>query len=88
MEVGTKELSKWNKTEAENFFRYAFELYSLFFAINLGIASASEKSETKKEGEKSETKKESESLKTEEKTGIFGRFSKIVKDAVDCCKEW
>ena len=35
MEVGTKELSKGNKEEANSFFKQAFNLYSLFFAINL-----------------------------------------------------
>ncbi len=34
MEVGTKELAKGKRNEAESFFKYAFGLYSLFFAIN------------------------------------------------------
>lgn len=34
IEVGTKELSK-DKKEANKYFKSAFELYSLFFAINL-----------------------------------------------------
>ena len=34
IEVGTKELSKNNINEANSFFNSAFELYSLFFAIN------------------------------------------------------
>src|SRR3989344_6815343 len=37
MEVGTKELSKNNKKDSIIFFNSAFELYSLFFAINTGI---------------------------------------------------
>lgn len=36
-EVGTKELSKNNKKDSIMFFNSAFELYSLFFAINTGI---------------------------------------------------
>jgi len=36
-EVGTKELSKNNKKDSIIFFNSAFELYSLFFAINTGI---------------------------------------------------
>lgn len=35
MEVGTKELQKNNKKEAHEFFQHAFDLYSMFFAINL-----------------------------------------------------
>jgi len=36
-EVGTKELYKGEKKEASSFFESAFELYSLFFAINLKL---------------------------------------------------
>src|SRR3989338_9924775 len=36
MEVGTKELDN-NEEEANFYFKSAFELYSLFFAINLNI---------------------------------------------------
>ena len=35
IEVGTKEFSKGDKEEANKFFTQAFNLYSLFFAINL-----------------------------------------------------
>lgn len=36
IEVGTKNLSAGDKSEANNYFNIAFQLYSLFFAINLG----------------------------------------------------
>jgi len=42
IEVGTKELSKGNKDEANQFFKPAFDLYSLFFAINLKITDKEE----------------------------------------------
>jgi len=35
IEVGTKELAKKNDKEANIFFRNAYDLYSLFFAINM-----------------------------------------------------
>jgi len=73
IEVGTKELSKKNQEEANNFFASAFELYSLFFAINLKMV---------------ETEKlvHSEEFKKEEKA--MSKFSAIIKKIVDCCKEW
>ena len=37
IEVGTKELAKNNKKEANMFFTSAFDLYSLFFAINMKV---------------------------------------------------
>ena len=73
MEVGTKELSKGNKEEANNFFKQSFNLYSMFFAINLKMI---------------ETEKlvHSEEFKKEEKA--VSKFSAIIKKIVDCCKEW
>ncbi|AJF62776.1 MAG: hypothetical protein QT11_C0001G0635 [archaeon GW2011_AR20] len=41
IEVGTKELQD-NEKEAEMYFKSAFELYSLFFAINLNIIEVKE----------------------------------------------
>lgn len=37
MEVGTKQLSMNNKKEAQEFFEKAFELYSLFWGLNLKV---------------------------------------------------
>lgn len=73
IEVGTKELSKGNKEEANRFFKQSFSLYSLFFAINLKMI---------------ETEKlvHSEEFKKEEK--LMSKFSAIIKKIVDCCKEW
>ena len=73
MEVGQKELSKGNKEEANNFFKQAFNLYSLFLTINLKMI-------------KTEKLHYSEELEKEGK--IMGRFSAIMKKIVDCCKEW
>ena len=73
IETGTKELAKKNEKEAHEFFTNAFSLYSLFFAINLKIV-------------------ETNGLKTDfvqkdNKSGLFDKFSGIVKKIVDCCKE-
>ncbi|MBI5391894.1 hypothetical protein HZB00_02735 [Candidatus Woesearchaeota archaeon] len=72
MEVGTKELAKKKNTEAQLFFHSAFQLYSLFFAINTGMIKS----------------KELPALsETPNKEGMLRRFSTLVKKAVDCCKE-
>lgn len=42
VEVGTKEQSQNNKKDAEFMFTSAFHLYSLFFAINLGLVEVEE----------------------------------------------
>lgn len=77
IEVGTKELGKKNNKGAHQFFTAAFELYSLFFAINMKMI------ETKKLEETVIVPEE----KTNEKKGMLGKFSEIVKKIVDCCKE-
>jgi len=73
VEVGTKELSKGNKKEANIFFKSAFDLYSLFFAINLKIV---------------DSKKLEVAAEAGSSRGVMHKFSKIVKSIVDCCKEW
>ena len=73
IEVGTKELSKKGTKEANPFFKSAFDLYSLFFAINLGMI---------------DSKKLEQNQKLEEEKGIMSKFSKAIKSLVDCCKEW
>lgn len=72
IEVGTKELSKNNVKEANMFFSSAFNLYSLFFAINFGMV---------------ETVELKNNLSEQKNSGILDKFSMIIKKIVDCCKE-
>jgi hypothetical protein len=78
MEVGTKALGQDKKAEAEDFFKKAFDLYSLFWAINMGMISADG---VKKLDDNMLNKKD------EKKTGLMGKFSDIVKKVIDCCIE-
>ena len=71
-EVGCKELSRNGEKAAEPFFRSGFDLWSLFFAINLKLIGTKELT---KETEKTETAK-------------MSKFSALMKKIVDCCKEW
>lgn len=73
IEVGTKELSKDNIKEANMFFKSAFNLYSLFFAINMKMIGIKNLETTFDEHEN--------------KQGIMHKFSIIIKKIVDCCKE-
>jgi len=72
-EVGTKELARGNKEEANLYFQKSFNLYSMFFAINLKMV-------------KHEDLEKNEAFRKEEKK--TGRFSEIMKKIIDCCKEW
>lgn len=71
-EVGCKELSKKGVKEAESFFKAGFDLWSLFFAINLKIIGVEKLN-------KSSVIKEDKEM---------SKISALMKKIVDCCKEW
>lgn len=79
IEVGTKELSKGNKAEASLFFKSAFQLYSLFFGINLKMVGVQEL--------KNEIKIEDNPQIGNKENSIMEKFSMVVKKIVDCCRE-
>ncbi len=72
MEVGTKELTAQNRAAAGRYFRYAFDLFSLCMALNMG---AVEPGELKQE------------LAASEENTLLSKFSQLVKKLVDCCIE-
>jgi hypothetical protein len=89
MEVGTKQLNKGNKKEAKELFEYAYNLYTMFWGLNLGLI---ETKDIDKKKILEESKKEhylSEELKPEddEKKGFFSKLKKAFEKAIDCCKE-
>ncbi len=73
IEVGTKELGEGRTEDANLLFKSAFDLYSLFFAINLKNINVKE------------IVVDVEDDKTSSK--FMGRISAVVKKIVDCCKE-
>ncbi|MFA5052667.1 MAG: hypothetical protein WC565_01230 [Parcubacteria group bacterium] len=79
MEVGTKQLGQGNKKEAEDMFKKAYELYSLFWGINLKIV--------KLDGVKKIADDELNVKDAGKGNKGFGRLGEIVKRLVDCCRE-
>ncbi|MBI2653709.1 hypothetical protein HYX02_02750 [Candidatus Woesearchaeota archaeon] len=73
IEVGTKELAKNNEKEANIYFKSAFELYSLFFAINMKMIETKEL--------------ENNIQEPNNNSSLMHKFSLIVKKIIDCCKE-
>ncbi|MEM5799579.1 MAG: hypothetical protein QXZ43_02855 [Candidatus Aenigmatarchaeota archaeon] len=89
IEVGTKQLSKGNKKEAKELFEYSYQLYTMFWGLNLGLI---ETKDIDKKKILEESKKEhylSEELKPEdkEKKGFFVKLKKVFEKTIDCCKE-
>ena len=72
MEVGTKYLEK-DKNKAYLMFKNSFELYSLFWALNMDLVKKEAASESFKEDIK--------------KDGFKSGFSAAIKKLIDCCKE-
>lgn len=78
MEVGTKQLGLGNKEEAYDFFQKAYDMYSLFWGLNMKLIDVGE---VKKMDDDALNKKD---LK---KGGFFGALGKIVQKVIDCCIE-
>lgn len=79
MEVGTKALNKGEKEKAYDLFKKAYDLYNLFWGINLGLVKKGEiKTVDYQEKEKP--------IKHEEK-GLLGKVSNVIEKILDCCRE-
>jgi hypothetical protein len=78
MEVGTKALTKGNKKDAEDMFKKAYELYSLFWGINLKLVDL---------GEVKKIDDNQIDIKDTDKGGIMGKLGKVVQYVINCCKE-
>lgn len=97
MEVGTKQQSMGNTKEAYSLFNQAYDLYCLFWGLNMNIIDAKEinwKPDSLEEVKKSATQliqKESPVTTAheikEEPTSLMGKLKTVVRKAVDCCIE-
>lgn len=85
MEVGTKSLTKGDKKDAESLFKKSYQLYSLFWGLNLGLV----KTENIKLNSSDRIGFLSESSKPQVKksANIFDQLGQIVQKVIDCCKE-
>ena len=78
MEVGTKAQGKGNKDEAQDMFKKSYDLYSLFWGLNMKLIDLGE---VKKIDESQIDKK------VKDKGGIMGKLGKMVQYVINCCKE-
>lgn len=85
MEVGTKALTKGEKKEAGDLFQKSYQLYSLFWGLNLGAVGVKDikQADSKSIDFVSEDKKP----KNKGSIGIFEKLGQLVQKAIDCCKE-
>lgn len=78
IEVGTKYHNRGQKKQSEEMFTKAYDLYSLFWGLNL---KAIKISDVKKLDENQLNKKDLQ------KNGVFSKLGELVKKAIDCCIE-
>ncbi|MCX6782323.1 MAG: hypothetical protein NTW66_04390 [Candidatus Magasanikbacteria bacterium] len=78
MEVGTKQHKMGNKEEAEDLFKKSFDLYSLFWGINMKLIKTDD---VKKIDDGAMNRHDTE------KKGFLGKLGALVKKAIDCCIE-
>ncbi|MDO8504144.1 MAG: hypothetical protein Q7S60_05720 [bacterium] len=82
IEVGTKELKKGEKEKAWDLFSKAYQLYSLFWGINLKVVKLEDVE--RKDGEVNFI---DESGNKKGNVSLFAKLGTIVQKAIDCCKE-
>lgn len=78
IEVGTKYQAESRKQEAEELFSKAYDLYSLFWGINLKLINI---------GDIQKIDDDQLNVHDAEKTGLLGKLGELVKKIIDCCKE-
>lgn len=78
IEVGTKYLSQGKKGEAEDLFSKAYDLYSLFWGINLKLIDI---------GDVKKIDNNQLNVHSNKKTSFLGKLGEIVKKIIDCCIE-
>ena len=84
LEVGTKMLGKGDEKGASEMFGKSYQLYSLFWGLNLGLVKASDVKQ--KDLKNIDLLSDSETPKAES-VSIFAKLGEVVKKVVDCCKE-
>jgi len=97
MEYGTKLQSMGKKADSVEIFEKSYEMYSLFWGLNLNLIDpgtvkeyASTSKELKGEMEKEDgylNQKETKKVETASKGGFLSKLGDMVKKAIDCCIE-
>jgi len=78
IEVGTKYYQEEKKEEAKDLFLKAYDLWSLFWGLNLKLIDI---------GEIKKIDEDQLNIHDKEKSGFFGKLKEVVKKIIDCCIE-
>lgn len=78
IEVGTKYQSQGKKKAAQDLFSKAYDLYSLFWGINLKMIDVGEAKKINAQGL---------NIHDKEKGELMGKLNNLVQKLIDCCEE-
>ncbi|HCR41798.1 TPA: hypothetical protein DIV45_00255 [Patescibacteria group bacterium] len=78
LEVGNKQLNLERKEEAYDLFQKSYQLYNLFWGLNMNLIDVGE---IKKIDEGALNKSDTE------RKGFLGKLGDVLKKALDCCRE-
>jgi hypothetical protein len=78
IEVGTKKINQDNKKEAKDLFSKAYDLYSLFWGLNLKMINV---------GNVKEIDDGQLNIHNKEKNFLLTKLNKIIQKIINCCKE-
>jgi len=84
MEVGTKSLTKGDNQDAKDMFQKSYDLYSLFWGLNLGLVT---KNDIKHQQTNQITLISEDKTPPKKSVSLFSKLGEIVQKAIDCCKE-
>lgn len=84
MEVGTKQLSMGKKDEAKEMFQKAYDLYGMFWGLNMKLIGTEDI-----KGAAGIKKIDAKALNKHDKNpeGFSGKLRELVRKAIDCCIE-
>ena len=95
MEVGTKQQSMGNTKEAYQLFNQAYDLYCLFWGLNMNLVDTKDVKWVHDDAEKAKaltaqmpTAEETEIADQPASDGsLFGKMKSVIRKAIDCCIE-
>jgi len=85
IEVGTKAQGKGDESGAQEMFKKAYQLYSLFWGINLGVVKTDDL--PLEENDNLEVLTDQENTTSKKIGSVFDKLGELVKKVVNCCKE-
>jgi len=87
MEVGTKAQGKEKKEDAQEMFQKAYDLYSLFWGLNMKLVDLGEVKKIDDDALNNEDKITDQSNGGSKRSSLMGKLGALVKKVIDCCIE-